>query len=39
MVLRVLAQFMGSLTFYHVFVVTVWDIGLTSIHELRLVRN
>ena len=37
MVLRILAQFLGSLTFYHVFVVSLWDIGLTSIHEQRLV--
>ena len=39
MVLRILAQFLGSLTFYHVFVVSLWDIGLTSIHEQRLVHH
>ena len=39
MVLRILAQFLGSLTFYYVFVVSLWDIGLTSIHEQRLVHR
>ena len=38
MLSRIFAQFMGSLTFYHVFVVSLWDIGLTSIHEQRSVH-
>ena len=39
MMLRICAQFLGSLTFYHVFMVSVWDIGLTSLHERRLVHS
>ena len=38
MVVRILAQFLGSLASYHVLMVGLWDIGLTSIHKRRWVH-
>ena len=38
MVVRILAQFLGSLASYHILVVGLWDIGLTSIHKQRWVH-